>query len=207
MRITLVVIRWISMFTKTTRSAIRMVTHLRMMGSPEPVSPRVLAEQLGESPTYLAKVARHLVKAGILRAHRGVAGGVVLGRNPQDITLLTIVEACQGTILGDFCEEADDLAKTCAFHQACAELHGAIMGVLSKWTLAQFIEQPRPIGMLGKQIPCWLESTLRVTVIELGLAPKRGCENAADSTDRAVPVPVLSRPRGDACGSERIDES
>jgi Rrf2 family protein len=146
-----------SMFTKTTRSAIRMATHLGMVGSSEPVSPRALAEQLGESPTYLAKVARHLVKAGILRAHRGVAGGVVLGRNPRDITLLAIVEACQGTILGDFCEEADDLAKTCAFHQACAELHESIVGVLSKWTLAQFIERPRPIGMLGKQIPCWLE--------------------------------------------------
>lgn len=147
------------MFTKTTRSAIRLLTYLGSLEGSEPMSPRVLAQQLGESPTYLAKVARDLAKAGILRSHRGVAGGVVLGRDPREITLLAIVEACQGTVLGDFCEEADDLAKTCAFHQACAELHDAIVSILSKWTLAQFIAQPRPIGMPGKQIPCWLVPT------------------------------------------------
>ena len=147
------------MFTKTTRSAIRLLTHLGVQGDTAPVSPRVLAEQLGESPTYLAKVARDLTKAGILRSHRGVAGGVVLGADPRMITLLSVVEACQGTVLGDFCEQADDLPRTCAFHQACAELHGAIVSILSKWTLAQFIQQPRPIGMLDKQIPCWLLPT------------------------------------------------
>jgi Rrf2 family protein len=149
----------IAVFTKTTRSAIRMLTHMGKMGGSEPTSPRVLAEQLGESPSYLAKVARDLVKAGILRSHRGVSGGVVLGREPRAITLLAIAEACQGTVLGDFCEVAEDLPKTCAFHQACAELHGVTVDILSKWTLAHFIEQPQPIGMPGKQIPCWLQPT------------------------------------------------
>ncbi len=136
-----------------------MLTHMGLVGSSEPVSPRVLAEQLGESPTYLGKVANYLARAGILRSQRGVAGGVVLNRQPHEITLLAIVEACQGTILGDFCEEADDLARTCAFHQACADLHRAIVDSLAKWTLAHFIEQPRPVGMPGKKIPCWLEPT------------------------------------------------
>lgn len=148
------------MFTKTTRSAIRLLTHLGLKDGSEPMSPRVLAQQLGESPTYLAKVARDLAKAGILRSHRGVAGGVVLGREPREITLLEIVEACQGTVLGDFCDGAvDDLTKTCAFHQAGAELHAAMVGILSRWTLAQFIAQPRPVGMPDKQIPCWLIAT------------------------------------------------
>jgi Rrf2 family protein len=136
-----------------------MLTYLGQLRTREPLSPRALAEQLGESPTYLAKVARHLVKAGILQTQRGVTGGMVLNRDPQTITMLAIIEACQGTILGDFCDEAPDLAKTCAFHQACAELHDAIVGVLSRWTLAQFIQKPRPIGMPNKRIPCWLEPT------------------------------------------------
>ena len=147
------------MLTKTSRSAIRLLTYLGQLGTSEPLSPRVLAEQLGESPTYLAKVAGHLVRAGILQSQRGVAGGMVLSRAPETISMLAIVEACQGTILGDFCDEAPDLGKTCAFHQACGELHAAIVGVLSRWTLAQFIQKPRPIGMLDKRIPCWLEPT------------------------------------------------
>jgi Rrf2 family protein len=170
------------MLTKTSRSAIRLLTYLGQLGTSEPISPRALAEQLGESPTYLAKVARHLVKAGILQAQRGVTGGMVLNRAPETITMLAIVEACQGTILGDFCDEAPDLAKTCAFHQACAELHDAIVGVLSRWTLAQFIQKPRPIGMPNKRIPCWLEPTPQVvplrTLAEPNVGPKRTNEGA-----------------------------
>jgi Rrf2 family protein len=150
------------MLTKTSRSAIRLLTCLGQLGASEPLSPRVLAEQLGESPTYLAKVAGHLVRAGILQSQRGVAGGMRLSRAPETITMLEIVEACQGTILGDFCDAAPDLAKTCAFHQACAELHDAIVGVLSRWTLAEFLRKPRPIGMLDKRVPCWLEPTPQV---------------------------------------------
>lgn len=145
------------MFTKTSVSAIRTLTYLGLHDTGEPVSPRRVAEQLGESPTYLAKVTRHLVRAGILRAHRGVGGGVTLARPPEQITMLTIVEACQGAILGSFCEEAEDLSKTCAFHQAAAELHRAIVEVLSRWTLAELLLKPRPSPELAKHVRCWLE--------------------------------------------------
>jgi Rrf2 family protein len=170
------------MFTKTTRSAIRLLAHLGIQGDPAPVSPRVLAKQLGESPTYLAKVARELTKAGILRSHRGVSGGVVLGADPRTITLLSVVEACQGAVLGDFCAQADDLPQTCAFHQACAELHSAIVNILSKWTLANFIQQPLPLGMLEKQVPCWLLPTPNFAGWRRTASPSRS---------RSVPKPQL----------------
>ena len=82
------------MLTKTSLSAIRALTYLGLHSDGEPLSPRYLAEQLGESPTYLAKVMRHLVKVGILRAHRGVMGGVVLQKTPQDITLQELRVEC-----------------------------------------------------------------------------------------------------------------
>ncbi len=145
------------MFSKTTRSAIRMLTHLGKRGAPDPVSPRVLAEELGESPSYLTKVARDLVKSGILKSHRGVSGGVVIGREPRSITLLAIAQACQGEILADFCEGESHPTEVCAFHQACAELHGVIVSILCKWTLAHFIERPQPVGVVNDRIPCWLK--------------------------------------------------
>ena len=145
------------MLTKTSLSAIRALIHLGLDASEGPVSPRLMAAQLGESPSYLAKVTRRLARAGILRTHRGVSGGVTLNLPPEEITLLAIVEACQGTILADFCEEAADLAQTCSFHQAAAELHDAIVRVLSKWTLAGFLENSRPSETLRKEVRCWLE--------------------------------------------------
>jgi len=145
------------MLTKTSVSAIRALLHLGLNATGGPISPRLIAKQLGESPSYLAKVARQLAKAGILRAHRGVSGGVTLNLPPEEITLLAIVEACQGAILADFCEEGADLAKTCAFHQAAAELHDATVRVLSRWTLAELLENPRPSKTLRKAVRCWLE--------------------------------------------------
>ena len=103
------------MLTKTTISAIRALVHLGLHGGGNPVSPRRMAEQLGESPTYLAKVMRLLVRTGILRAHYGAAGGVVLNHDPESITLLAITEACQGTLLANLCLETDDSGQYVRF--------------------------------------------------------------------------------------------
>ena len=144
------------MLTKTSLSALRTLTFLGLNPQEQPCSPRVMAERLGESPTYLAKVARHLVRAGILKAHRGVAGGVSLNRSPVDVSLLMVVEACQGAVLGDFCSDTAELSQTCALHQAGAELHDAIVSVLSRWTLADFLNRPSPSPEIAGHVHCWL---------------------------------------------------
>jgi Rrf2 family protein len=132
------------MLTRTSLSAIRSLVYLGLKTDQEPISPRRIAEALQESPTYLAKVASQLVKAGILRAHRGVLGGVTLARNPRSITLLAIVEACQGQFVGSFCSDVPDTTRSCAFHRAGLELYEAVVRVLSKWTLADLIQKPLP---------------------------------------------------------------
>lgn len=145
------------MLTKTTLSGLRAVTVLGLNADSQPVSPRAMAEALGESPSYLAKVLRHLVRAGILKAHRGPNGGVSLNRPPEKVTLLAVVEACQGVILGDFCQGDVEPSLTCAFHQAGMELHQAIVGVLSRWTLADLIRRPHPDPSVSAQSQCWLQ--------------------------------------------------
>lgn len=170
------------MFTKTSISAIRALTYLGLNSTGQPISPRHMAERLGESPTYLAKVVRRLVRAGVLRAHRGVSGGVTLNRPPDEISLLSIAEACQGAILGDFCQDAEELEKTCAFHQAGAELHEAIVGILSRWTLAELLQKPCASAGYGHQIPCLLEP-LSVGELESGGKPSSS-KRAKSATSR-----------------------
>jgi len=123
------------MFGRTSISAIRALLYLAQDGATQPVSPRRMAEALEESPSYLAKITRQLVKAAILRADRGSKGGVKLARSPNEITLLQVMEACQGTIVGDFCRGSLPRRQQCAFHQAAVELYEAIVGVLARWTL------------------------------------------------------------------------
>lgn len=145
------------MITQTTVTAMRSLIYLGRGAKGEVVSLKQIADALEESPTYLVKIARHLVRAGILRAHRGKTGGVVLNREPSDVTMLAVVEACQGMVHGNFCQDTPDLSKTCAMHQAGAELHNAILGVLTHWTLADFIAQPCPAKELQGKVHCLLE--------------------------------------------------
>lgn len=142
------------MLTKTSLLGIRI---LLLLGQSPPrtcLPPRQLAEVLGESPTYLSKVCRMLVRAGILRARKGVKGGVWLNQQPSEVSLLAIVEACQGAIAGDYCSGAVDLADVCAFHKAALELYEAVKAVLSRWTLADLLARPHPVGQAGNAVAC-----------------------------------------------------
>jgi Rrf2 family protein len=142
------------MLGKTSLSAIRALLFLAQQDGAGWWSPRRLAAALGESPTYLAKVLRHLVKAGILDVARGVRGGVRLGRHPRQVTLLEVVEACQGAIVGDYCRSDRALSEMCGFHRAALELHGAIERVLARWTLERLLEKPEAGPGRKGILPC-----------------------------------------------------
>lgn len=142
------------MLSKTALLATRALVILAKESSGQVMSPRKIASYLNESPAYLAKVLRLLVRAGILRAERGVAGGVFLSRPSHEITLLQIVEACQGIIHGDYCQHLEDSTSVCAFHQASVELEGAVVGVLNRWTLADLQERPSPLRPLPRSVQC-----------------------------------------------------
>lgn len=143
------------MLTKTSLSAIRALTYLgRSRHAILP--PRLIAAALDESPTYLAQIMRRLVKAGLLRAVKGVKGGVQFSRPPGEISLLAIVEACQGVTVGDYCRDGRHAGSACAYHQAMVELHKAITGVLSRWNLAQVIDRPKPHRHVAGRLACRL---------------------------------------------------
>jgi Rrf2 family protein len=143
-----------AMLNKTSLSAIRALLFLAQQAPDSFWSPRRLAEVLGESPTYLAKVVRLLVKCGILEAERGVKGGVRLRLQPEEITLLAVVEACQGTIVGDYCRSSRPASSLCSFHLAALELHEAITGVLGRWTLAGLLARPAGCGEQAGGVTC-----------------------------------------------------
>jgi Rrf2 family protein len=90
---------------KTTELGLQCVLYMAQQPAGHLVNPQEVAEQLGESGTYMAKVLRQLATSGIIRSHRGVSGGFELVRPPREITLLSVVEACQGPIQGNYCQE------------------------------------------------------------------------------------------------------
>ena len=138
------------MLTGTSELAIRALIVIGLDDGGEPLSPNQLAERLACSPSYLAKVLRGLVRAGILESYRGARGGVLLARPPEEVTLLAITEASQGVLVRNYCREIDiGTVPVCAFHQAMVEIREATTKILSRWSLADLLERPAP----GADIP------------------------------------------------------
>jgi Rrf2 family protein len=148
------------MITKTSLLATRALLYLVNGNQSVAVSPRNIALQLGESQSYMAKVLRSLVKAGILRSEHGSRGGVLLNRSQSEITLLSIVEACQGAIAESYCQDIEDLETTCAFHHAAVELRRSITSVLGRWTLKDLAAAPRPTRRLPGGVHCVMAGPL-----------------------------------------------
>lgn len=71
--------------------------------TPAPTSVRDIAERTGLPQPYLEQILLALKGAGLVRSKRGVGGGYVLARRPEEITLGDIVSAVDGPIVaGDF---------------------------------------------------------------------------------------------------------
>ncbi len=154
------------MLNQTTECAIKVLIYLSLMDMEHPVSPKRLAEELKESPSYMAKVTGLLVKAGILRAHRGVGGGVTLVRMSKDITLFEIVEACQGKILGDYCQDSASLHEVCSFHKAMHEIHQATTLIMKKWTLSALTDTSDRYGLISIGSTCKMKSVCPKEIVK-----------------------------------------
>jgi len=67
--------------------------------SEQPVTALTIASKRNIPGKYLVHILIQLKRAGIVRSVRGAQGGYVLCRPPENISLLDIVEAIEGTII------------------------------------------------------------------------------------------------------------
>ncbi|MCX6521796.1 MAG: Rrf2 family transcriptional regulator [Actinobacteria bacterium] len=76
---------------------------------PGPTSVRDIAERTAIPQPYLEQILLALKGAGLVRSKRGVGGGYVLARLPEEIRLSEILAAVDGPIsLGDFGDPHQD---------------------------------------------------------------------------------------------------
>ena len=110
-----------------------------------PISVRDIAERTALPQPYLEQILLSLKGAGIVRSKRGVGGGYMLSRAPEELTLSEVVRAVDGPIVaGDFGEPHTDGA--CDHQGQCVLL--AVWGhvgdhmrkLLDSFTLADIAE-------------------------------------------------------------------
>lgn len=106
-----------------------------------PTSVRDIADRTALPQPYLEQILLALKGAGLVRSKRGVGGGYVLAREPDQITLGDIVSAVDGPIAaGDFGEPHKDGAcdheGQCVLLAIWAEVGDHMRKYLDSWTLA-----------------------------------------------------------------------
>lgn len=113
--------------------------------TPGPTSVRDIAERTAIPQPYLEQILLALKGAGLVRSKRGVGGGYVLARSPDEIRLSEVLAAVDGPIsLGDFGEPHQD--GSCDHEGQCVlyaiwKLAGEHMRqLLDGFTLAQVAE-------------------------------------------------------------------
>ena len=128
--------------------AARALLSLVLHGDGKPTSVRDIADRTGLPQPYLEQILLALKGAGVVRSKRGVGGGYVLARPPEEITLAAIVSAVDGPIaVGDFGEPhqngACDHEGQCVLLAVWANVGEYMRRHLEAMTLADIAEMAR----------------------------------------------------------------
>ena len=92
--------------TRSGEYAIAALTRLSLEagGNPGKLVPvRVLAGSKGIPKSFLAKTLEHCLRKGLITAKSGPRGGMGLARPATEISLLDVIEACEGTYRREAC--------------------------------------------------------------------------------------------------------
>ncbi|MBN2280755.1 MAG: Rrf2 family transcriptional regulator [Candidatus Marinimicrobia bacterium] len=110
--------------------------------NPERVNVKYLAKILVASEAHLAKIFQRLVKAGFIHSVRGPAGGFVLAKAAEDITLLDIYEAIEGKVNLQYCPLGKDRCQFshCIFGTRLNEISQQIYNDLKSIKLLNFMK-------------------------------------------------------------------
>jgi Rrf2 family cysteine metabolism transcriptional repressor len=89
--------------TITSKSpyAVRALAELARTGSAAPVPIGEIARRRDIPVQFLEGLFATLRRAGILQSQRGVKGGYSFARQPEDVTVLDVVEALEGRLGSD----------------------------------------------------------------------------------------------------------
>jgi Rrf2 family protein len=122
-----------------------------------------LASKLDMPLPFLHQIAHVLMQAGLIKATPGQKGGLRLSQQPQDISVLQVIVALEGSIIHSPCTECDE---NCPRHQNCAtliiwnELQDQISAHLSNIRLDMLVDgrQSMPAFPLVNEYPLNLSS-------------------------------------------------
>lgn len=126
--------------TRATEYAVRTIIFLARQPRETIVLKKDICRTQNVSPAFLTKILQPLIKKGIVSSQRGVGGGFLLACDPQNITILDLLEAQEGPLGLNHCLTEENTCGRdahCAAHQVWAETQTEMIKVLKSRSIAQ----------------------------------------------------------------------
>lgn len=127
--------------TRETDYAVRCVVYLARKGE-EVASVSEISQKAFIPKSFLAKILQRLVREGIVESSRGARGGFWLIKKPENITLLEVFFAMQGTAPINMCaidKRRCSLSSKCCVHPIWVDIRREVEKRLAVETIGKLI--------------------------------------------------------------------
>jgi Rrf2 family protein len=131
--------------TRQADYALRAMLYLAQLPQNLRAATSQIAEEQSIPPSFLAKIISQLSIAGLIHTSRGARGGVSLARQPEEITILEVVEAIDGPIsLNECCSDTEScpFGDKCPLRPLWCEAQSGLIERLKNTTFAQYVTAP-----------------------------------------------------------------
>ncbi|WP_455089799.1 RrF2 family transcriptional regulator [Peptoanaerobacter stomatis] len=126
------------------RYALKAVFELAMADIDTPMSLNTISEKTDLSELYLEQIFSVLKKKGIVKSIRGVQGGYLLTRKPDEISAGEIIKALEGELSPSKClidEGYCDMLDRCPTYMIWDRIKKSIDEVIDNTTLQDMIDE------------------------------------------------------------------
>jgi Rrf2 family protein len=136
--------------------AVRAMIHLASIPPGTVVPFREIGRQMSVPEDFLAKILKTLVDHGIVRSTWGPHGGYKLGRPPELISVLDVIDAAEGPVAVNVCLDDDDACSRqsfCTMTSVWREGQERMLDVFRRTNLAMLAEpraappEPPPVTL------------------------------------------------------------
>jgi Rrf2 family protein len=145
-----------ALLSRKTDYALLILQYLHQ--KPEGGCAREIADRFQLSRGFVANILKELCHKGFVSSHRGVKGGYLLQRHPEEVRLVELIESLEDPFRLTECNQpmVDDgchLMHLCPLKGPIAEIHQRIRDMLNNLTLADIFRGAATPELLSVSVP------------------------------------------------------
>ena len=130
--------------TRATDYAVRIMIYMSTLPPATRIAVADVAHGISAPESFVSKILQQLVQRGMVTSHRGAGGGFELAVDPENVSLLDVVEMVEGPLQINLClpgEASCNRKSWCGAHPIWSEAQAALKRVLASASIARLARE------------------------------------------------------------------